>query len=182
MQISEHKVSSGNGRSWRNLFLCLPQLSSSVNGWSNGSGSGDITSNPAEKIVPFFNASIRSSCTTMSPRATFTNTLLDFIFEKAFRSNMCLVSSFNGHETKTKSLCCSSSSNDTNFAFSAPPADKCILFVHSHGCVLNSCRDNNLAEIHDVLNIEASRFRILAISSQFSVQCHRIQQCRRLSL
>lgn len=42
----------------------LPQFGSFVSSSVGGRGSGTITSKPAEKIVPFFNASTRSFCAT----------------------------------------------------------------------------------------------------------------------
>lgn len=41
-----------------------PQLGNFSRGSSAGSGSGVVTSKPAEKIVPFVNAMTRSLCTT----------------------------------------------------------------------------------------------------------------------
>mmetsp|Transcript_118772 Transcript_118772/g.236589 ORF Transcript_118772/g.236589 Transcript_118772/m.236589 type:complete len:214 (+) Transcript_118772:174-815(+) len=99
----------------RSAFVCEPMCDVTItfsilsSGWSLGNGSGIVTSRAAAAMLPDLSASTRSCCTTMSPRAIFTNVAELFIIRNWSAPIMLRVSGDEATQRTTKSLRFSSS-------------------------------------------------------------------------
>ena len=102
------------------------------NGWASGSGSGSVTSSPAN-ILPELSSEARASVSTMGPRPTFTRTAPSFIFARRSLLKRCFDSAFSGRTRKTISSCGRWASRSTIFTDPSEPEREKNVISTSYG-------------------------------------------------